>query len=228
MLMATTSPNNLRKISFLKSGYPNYFRRDVHKLLFFGYERVRPFINFETEEPTITIRIAQEIDKGLDTLGLLPESILKKRYNVIPEFPKIKIKDPQNIKDEYVRFDIVVLDSRSLPRRRYIIEAKRLRKNGFAIGKYCSDGIMRYIEDVYASEFPEAAMIAFWQDSDSAYWFGELARKFKEDKVDDKMAVSQSLESIEIISELPNEWVSIHRRRSGSEIILFHLFLESL
>lgn len=225
--MAIISQNTPKKISFLKSGYPQYFRRDVHKLLFFGYERVRPSINFDTEEPTITVRIAEEIDKGLDTIGLLPDSILKKRYNVVPEFPKIKLKDPLNIKDEYVRFDIVVLDSRTIPRRRYIVEAKRLRKNGFAIGKYCSDGIMRYIEDVYASEFPEAVMIAFWQDSDFTYWFGELLRKFNEDKKDNKMAVSQPLESIEIISEFSNEWVSKHTRKSGNEIILFHIFLES-
>ena len=93
--------NNSGKIkSFFRSGYPIYFRRDVHILLAYGYNSIRAEINCNTEEPTITVRIATAINRGLNTFGLLPDKLQKQPYAVFPEPAEIKLKDPHNIKDE--------------------------------------------------------------------------------------------------------------------------------
>ncbi|MDQ3749639.1 MAG: hypothetical protein M3367_11625 [Acidobacteriota bacterium] len=224
--MEIISPAKPDKIkSFLQSDYPDYFRRDVHTLLAFGYDSIRHEINCDTEEPTITVRMAEAINIGLNTIGHLPDRLQREPYSVFPEPAEIKTKDLKNIKDEYIYFDVVFEEStRTIPRRRYTVEAKRLKTNGFSIGKYCDDGIMRFVNEVYASAYPEAAMIGFFQDKDVNYWFGELARKFKEDEKHKKMLVELNLTKINVVSQILNEWFSIHQRKSGNKILLFHIF----
>lgn len=229
--METTSQTNSNKIkNFLQSGYPDYFRRDVHTLLAFGYNSIRSEINYNTEELTITVRMTEAINTGLDTIGLLSDRLQRKPYAVFAESTQIQTRDDKNIKDKYIYFDVVFLESggRAIPRRRYTVEAKRLKTNGFSIGKYCDDGIMRFVNEIYASAYPEAVMIGFFQDKDIKYWFDELTRKFKEDEKQNKMAVELNLTKIILISEIPDEWLSTHKRKSGNKIHLFHIFWDCL
>jgi len=226
--METTSHTESKKTkSFFQSiGYPKKFRRDVHSLLNFGYKNVKASINANTQEPTITGRIAKEIDKGLQSIGLLPEALLKPHYVVIPENSEIKLEDLNNIKDEFIRLDIVILDNRKIPYKRYVIEGKRLKKKNFsqAIDKYCNVGIMHFVDEIYASDSPEAMLVGFWQDEDAKHWFDELTRKFEENEK--TMNVDEKLISFKVIPEISDEWVSIHQRKSGSKIILFHILLD--
>ncbi len=87
---------------------------------------------------------------------------------------------------------------------------------------------MRFVNEIYASAYPEAAMIGFFQDRDINYWFEELARKFKEDEKPNKMAIELNLMEINVIPEISDEWLSVHQRRSGNKIHLFHIFLDCL
>lgn len=228
--MEKISQNNSKKINILEqSGHPNYFRRDVHELLSFGYTKVRPTINADTEEPTITARLAEAIDKGFNTIGILPERLAKKPYSIKAETVEIETKDLKNIKDKHIFYDIVFEEvGQTIPRRRYTFEGKRLKKNKFSIGLYCADGISRFVEEIYASDCPEAAMIGFYQDADVNYWFKELTRKFKENEQDNKMQLIENLTKKLVISDFSNEWVSLHQRKSKGRIILFHIFLECL
>jgi hypothetical protein len=223
--MENISQNNTSKIkSFFQSDYPDYFRRDIHLLLAFGYTSIRSEINLNSEEPTITVRMAEAINTGLNKIGLLPDRLQREPYSVFPEPAQIKTKDPKNIKDEYIYFDIVFEEStRTIPRRRYTVEAKRLKTNGFSIGKYCDDGIMRFVNEIYASVYPEAAMIGFYQDKDVKYWFDELTRKFTEDAKPKKMGVKSDLTKFEVVTSITNEWFSMHQRNSGKKILLFHI-----
>lgn len=217
--------NNTSKIkSFFQSGYPDYFRRDVHLLLAFGYNSIRNEINPNSEEPTITVRMAEAINTGLNKIGLLPDRLQREPYSIFPEPAQIKNKDPKNIKDEYIYFDIIFEETtRTIPRRRYTVEAKRLKTNGFSIGKYCDDGILRFVNEIYASAYPEAVMIGFYQDKDVAYWFDELTRKFNEDAEIKKMSIESDLKKVEVIVPITNEWLSIHKRSSSDKIHLFHI-----
>lgn len=218
--METTSQNNYKINILEQSDYPNYFRRDAHYILGQGYQDVRSKINSETGEVKITVQIYEAIEKRFDGFGF-PEKIMNRRY-------AIKAEDPKTYKDSIKRLDIVVQTTEpSQIRTRYIFEAKRLKKNGFPIGLYCGDdGIMRFVEEIYASECLESAMIGFYQDSDVNYWFSELTRKFKENEQENKMQVLEGLTQFQVISEFSNEWFSLHKRINGSPIILFHIFLD--
>ena len=219
--METTSQNS--KINILEqSGHPDYFRRDAHYILAKGYQDVRNKINSKTGEVKITVQIYEAIEKRFDSFGF-SEKILNRRY-------AIKAEDTKIYKEEVKRLDIVVQTTEPSQKRiRYIFEAKRLKKNGFPISLYCGDdGILRFVNEIYASDSPEAAMIGFYQDTDVNYWFKELTRKFKENEQDNKIQVVENLTQFQIISEFPNEWFSLHQRKSGSGMLLFHIFLECL
>lgn len=224
------TPTELKetKSFFQSQGYSRKFRKDVHTLLNYGYKEVKPTLTSETQEPTITGRIAEAIDKGLQELGLLPDEVLKPHYVVIPEFSKIQFSDLKNEKDFFLRLDIVILNNQKRPYKKYIVEGKRLKKENFidAIKKYCDHGIIRFVEEIYASDIPEAIMAGFWQDEDLKHWFDELVQKFDDDEI--KMCVEEKLKPIKIIPEILHEWYSIHRRKSGSKILLFHIFLDCL
>lgn len=226
--METALPIELKKTkSFFQSvGYSKKFRKDVHILLNFGYKQVRATIDTNTHEPTITGRVAKEIGNGLEQIGLLPEDVLKPHYVVIPEESNIKATDPKNIKDKFIRLDIVILNNQKRPYKRYVIEAKRLRKDRFKVDKYREDGVMRFIDELYASDSPEAIMVGFWQDEDAKHWFGELAREFEENET--TMAFAEKLSSFNVIPEISDEWVTVHQRKSGNKIILFHILLDCL
>lgn len=224
--MEITLHLELRKTKsfFQSTGYQKKFRKDVHTLLDFGYKRVRATINADTQEPTITGRIAEEINKGLQTIGLLPESVLKPRYVVIPENSKIKTTDPNNIKDSFIRLDIVILNNRKIPYKQYVVEGKRLKKKNFsrASDKYFDEGVTRFVDETYAADSPEAMMVGFWQDESATYWFDEITQKFEEKELN----VEEKLTLVEIIPEIPLERFSVHKRKSGNKILVFHVLLD--
>lgn len=211
------------KINILEqSGYSSYFRRDAHYILANGYQDIRSKINSETSEVKITVQIYEAIEKRFDSFGF-PEKIMNRRY-------AIKAEDPKIHKNEIKRLDIVVQTTEPSQKRiKYIFEAKRLKKNGFPIGLYCGDdGIMRFVNEIYASDCPEAAIIGFYQDTNVNYWFNELNRKFNENEQENRMQITENLTQLQIISEFSNEWVSLHERKSGNTVLLCHILLECL
>ncbi len=226
--METTPNSKLKNIKsfFQSTGYPKKFRKDVHILLNFGYQQSRTSLNAKTQEPTITGRIAEEIEKGLEELDLLPESVLKPHYVVIPENSRIKSTDTNNIKDKFIRLDIVILDNRKRPYRRYVIEGKRLKKKNFseAVDKYCNIGIKNFIDEIYASDSPEAILVGFWQDENARHWFDEIIQNFTDNEK--ALSVQDRLIVVKVIPEITDELVSSHQRKSGSKIILFHILLD--
>jgi hypothetical protein len=205
--------------------YPSVFRRHAHILIAYGYTAVRPTLNKDTEEPTITIRIYQWIKKSLKEYKNLPDMILDCRYNIIAEPPLIEEIDPQNIKDTHRFLDIVVEDSQFIPRQEIIFEAKRLKKKDFTIGKYCQDGVLRFVDNIYGTESSEAVLIGFWQDGDVKHWLNQLKKSFANDSLG-TMKVKKNLRLVSIIKSFPDEWMSRHGRKSGDDIILFHIFLD--
>jgi hypothetical protein len=205
--------------------YPSVFRRHAHILIAYGYKAVRPTLNENTEEPTITIRIYQWIKKSLKEYKNLPDIILDCRYNILAEPPLIEEIDIQNIKDTHRFLDIVVEDSQFIPRQEIIFEGKRLKKGDFTIVKYCKDGVVRFVDNIYGVDSSEAVLIGFWQDGNVKHWLSELKRSFTNDS-SGTMKVKKNLRSVKIISDFPHEWISRHGRSSGKDIILFHIFLD--
>ena len=138
-------------------------------------------------EEEITGLIVEAIEKKLDA-PFLPERL--DRYSVGEEKP-IAVEGRTGKRRR--RLDLVVISGQNRPRPKYIFEAKRLRKNGYSISRYlCEDGLQCYINRVYASQYPEAAMIAYVQSDTLSYWENELKRSFDND-LNNSFCVKQAL-----------------------------------
>jgi len=205
--------------SFARSSYDYGFRRDAHQLLAWGYQDALPGIHYNLQEEEITGLIVEAIEKRLDNPST-PEEF--DRYSVDEEKP-IAVEGRKGKKRR--RLDLVVVSGHSRPRPKYIFEAKRLRKNSYPIGKYVGeDGLQCFVKGVYASQYPEAAMVGYVQSDAESYWESELKRSFDGDLNND-LRIIQLLQKVQVLSSMPDVWVSEHGRITGSSIAMYHIFL---
>jgi hypothetical protein len=77
---------------------------------------------------------------------------------------------------------------------------------------------------VYASQYPEAAMVGYVQSDATSYWESELKQSFDGDRNDD-LRIIQLLQKVQVLSSMPDVWVSEHERITGSAISVYHIFL---
>ena len=205
--------------SFTRSSYDYGFRRDAHQLLAWGYQDALPEIHCNLIEEEITGLIVEAIEERLDNPST-PEKF--DRYSIDEEKP-IAVEGRKGKKRR--RLDLVVVSGHSRPRPKYIFEAKRLRKNGYPIGKYVGeDGLQCFVKGVYASQYPEAAMVGYFQSDVASYWESELKRSFDGDPNSD-LRIIQFLQKAQILSSMPDVWVSEHERKAGNLITVYHIFL---
>jgi len=204
--------------SFARSSYDYGFRRDAHQLLAWGYQDALPQIHCDLQEEEITGLIVEAMEKRLDSPST-PEKF--DRYSVDEEKP-IAVEGRKGKKRR--RLDLVVVSGHSRPRPKYIFEAKRLRKNGYPIGKYVGeDGLQCFVKGVYASEYSEAAMIGYIQSDVASYWESELKRSFDED-LHNNLCIIRLLQKVQVLSSISDAWFSEHKRTEGSSIAIYHIF----
>lgn len=205
--------------SFARSSYDYGFRRDAHQLLAWGYQDVLPQVHCNLTEEEITGLIVEAIEKRLDD-PYTPEKF--DRYSIDEEKP-ISVEGRKGKKRR--RLDLVVVSGHSRPRPKYIFEAKRLRKNGYPISEYVGkDGLQCYIKGIYASQYPEAAMVAYIQSDAATYWENELKRRFNHDPNND-LCIKQIVQKTQVLTSLPDAWVSEHERVVSGSITVYHIFL---
>jgi hypothetical protein len=205
--------------SFAQSSYDYGFRRDAHQLLDWGYQDALPEIHCNLQEEEITGLIAEAMEKRLDNPST-PEKF--DRYSIDEEKP-ISVEGRKGKKRR--RLDLVVVSGHSRPRPKYIFEAKRLRKNSYPIGKYLGeDGLQCFIKGVYASQYPEAAMIGYVQSDTASYWESELNRSFVNNPNND-LRIIQCLQKDQDLYSMTDVWVSEHKRTTGSSITVYHILL---
>ena len=203
--------------SSARSVYEYGFRRDAHQLLAWGYNDALPQLHRNLMEEEITGLIVEAIEIRLDSL-----STPKKydRYSIDEEKPiAVEGRKGKNRR----RLDLVVV--RHLrPRPKYIFEAKRLRKNGYSIGKYVGkEGLQCFIQGVYASQYPEAAMIGYIQSDNESYWKTKLEQSLCKDS-QNNLCLMKPLTNVKNSPSIPDLWLSEHKRMKGSEIAIYHIF----
>ncbi len=205
--------------SFARNSYDFGFRRDAHQLLDWGYQDALAEIYCNLQEEEITGLIAEAMEKRLDNPST-PEKF--DRYSIDEEKP-IAVEGRRGKKRR--RLDLVVVSGHSRPRPKYIFESKRLRKNSCPIGKYVGeDGLQCFVNGVYASQYPEAAMVGYVQSDAASYWESELKQSFDENSNND-LRIIQLLQKVKVLSSMPDVWVSEHERIIGSSITIYHIFL---
>lgn len=212
------------QLSNLWSVYGEVFRLHAHQLLAWAHADCRHRFHDGLTEPDMT--------------GLLAEA-MKSRLNTHPETPEaydhywIGDQEPHSpageLGNDRLRLDITVIRNGVRPRLTFVFEAKRLRTNGYPIGKYVGDGGMGdFISGRYAADAPEAAMVALFENRDPDYWHSELRRAIDEDSKSESpsLKLTQALSALTILAELPHELESTHQRHGQLPIRLFHIFLE--
>ena len=204
--------------SFTLDVYNNRFRQDAHQLIAWGYRDAAPQIHSDLVEEEITGFIVEAIEKRLDD-PYTPERF--DRYSIDEEKP-IAVEGRKGKKRR--RLDLVVASGHFRPRPKYVFEAKRLRKNGYPIGKYIGEGGLQcFVKGVYASEHSEAAMIGYLQSDDAIYWETELHRSFKHSS---DLCIKQLLQKAQVLSSITDVWTSEHERKENDSIIIYHIFLD--
>lgn len=196
--------------------YEDSFRRIAHQLVVWGHQDASGEINSESVEEEITGLIVEAIRDRLDTEEGFD------RYSVAEEVP---LAIEGRVGKQRRRLDIVLESSHSQPRPRYIFEAKRLKKNSFAIGRYVGDeGMLCFVLGIYAAHYIEAAMLGYVQSDTVSYWSQELKRRFDSDEKND-MRVSKALKKVQV-KGCPDILVSEHERKGNASITLCHLFVD--
>lgn len=207
--------------SFTLDSYFYGFRRDAHQLLSWGHQEALPQIHCDLAEEEITGLIVEGMRAKLKD-PTIPERFYD-RYSVGEEKP-LGVEGRTGKRRR--KLDIVV--ESNLPREirpEYIFEAKRLRKNGYPIGKYIGkDGLQCFVKGVYASQYPEAAMVGYVQSDATSYWESELKRSFNGEP--NSVRIIQFLKKAQVLSSIPDVWVSEHERITGSAIAVYHIFLD--
>lgn len=194
--------------------YEKSFRKDAHQLIAWGYQDSLNLIQANLEEEEITGFIGEAIEEKLN------DPNTHKRFERYSLHIEKRIPWKGRTGKRQPRLDIMIEYSGSKPRAEYIFEAKRLCKGTNTIGKYTGkDGMECFIDERYASQYPEAGMIGYIQSDDCSYWEKELNRKLDKD-------YNNQLQSIKIIDSLPHEYFSKHERKSGRLITIYHIFLD--
>jgi hypothetical protein len=206
--------------SFTLDAYDYGLRRDAHQLLAWGHQDAFPTIHCNLEEEEITGLIVAAIEKRLDDPAI-PKRFY--RYDIHEEKPSaVEGRTGKNRR----RLDLVVVSAHNRPRPKYVFEAKRLRKSSNTIGKYVGeDGLQCFVGGVYASQFPEAAMIGYLQSDSVEYWESELSRRLSNDRKNE-LKVKQLLCRSQTESVIADSWHSQHERAGNIPITIYHLFLD--
>lgn len=204
--------------------YGEAFRLHAHQLLAWAHQDVRSRFHPGLTEPDMT--------------GLLADA-MKLRLNAHPDTPAafdhywVGDQEPHSpageLGNDRLRLDITLIRNGIRPRLTFVFEAKRLRTNGFPIGKYVGEGGMGdFISGRYAADSPEAAMVGLFENQTAAYWNNELRRAFDEDHRSEasKLRLQSRLTAVEVLGALPGELQSTHLRSFGLPLTIFHIFLD--
>ena len=197
------------------------FIRRAHQLLFWGHQAARLKFSSETEEEVISQLIYEAIEKLTGESLELPSEYF--RLGVQNESP---ISSGGRTGKRRKLVDIVLIDYDTRPRYILYCEAKRLYTPPASnLKKYMAEGINRFIDGHYAPDHQYAVMLGYLQSDGPDYWASELKKCLDEPKNIAPRPLS-SLTPCHIVDDLPHEWTSRHRRVSGSEIQLYHIFFD--
>lgn len=206
-----------RLIPFALDGYDYGFRRDAHQLVVWGHQGASANINSDSAEEEITGAIVEAIRDRFDELDAYFD-----RYSIAEELP---LAVEERVGKARRKLDIVIEDSKSKPRSRYVFEAKRLKKNAFSIGRYVGEeGLLCFVRSIYAARYAEAAMLGYVQSGTVEYWSQELKRRFDDDKKNE-MLVLKTIKQVQV-EGCPDVLVSKHERKENAAITLCHLFVD--
>jgi hypothetical protein len=195
------------------------FRCHVFELIGWGFRDAEQDIRKMEHEEDITGLIRKAIRKKLDS----DPSPRLKYYSVHNEDP---VDDLGTLGKNRPRVDILFEYGGTRPRLRYSLEAKRcarvIHKSRYTI-KWYAEGIAAFLAGTYATDSPEGGLLGLIQSDDEKFWTSELARLLEADV---SLACKTPLAESQLITDMLDVALSRHQRKDGSDIDLYHAFLD--
>jgi hypothetical protein len=217
--MTINSQTLLPDLKYFRS-FSNAFRIKAHTLISWGYRGSVSRIESDShEETTITGYISEAINNRLRAFD----------YPIWCEDFSVKENSPvekEGCEGKYRPQPDLIIEGNMRGRPQYVFEAKRLKKAGYGIGKYLGeDGLGCFLNGKYAARYDEAAMLGYVQSDSPGYWQKEIQDKINQKK--ENLNLFSGPQDTEIANDLPNEWLSVHKRESVKRLIsIFHILLD--
>ncbi|NIV00956.1 MAG: hypothetical protein GWN55_06460 [Phycisphaerae bacterium] len=195
------------------------FRIHAHHLIYLGYLDARPKMKSGDDETSITGYITEAIQNRLEA----PDPPRWYKQYFVRDDPPIYTEGRTG--RARLRLDINI-EANWEGRPNYCFEAKRLRKKGFPVSKYVgSEGMECFVNGLYASRYPEAAMLGYIQSDSVEYWREEVM--FEIDQKAEILHLKSPQQDVKIIEAFPIEWSSKHDRMNvGHPITIYHILLD--
>lgn len=215
----------------LAAEWNDYFvvlREDAHQLLAWSYADTRLKLAEAKDEYEITGFLADGMDARINSPQTPDRFTLYAIHNEKPTSPSGELGKQRP------KLDIQIERCGLRPKAYYTFEAKRLRDDEHSsvrdtLRHYLGDdGVLRFVSGRYVPESLETVMLGCIQAHDAEFWFTQVSNAFDSDEAKDEplFALIERLRRIDVISDFPDERVSVHARASGVEIRIFHLYID--
>lgn len=204
-------------------------REDAHQLLAWSYADTRPRLATARDEYEMTGLLADGMEARINCSETDYRYTRYAIHNEKPTSPSGQLGKTRP------RLDIQIELCGVRPKPHFTFEAKRLRDDANSgirdtMRHYLGDeGICRFVNGHYSPESSEAAMLGLIQAHDSAFWMAHVGHAFASEDSNrgpKAFGLIAALQPANVIPEFPDEHVSVHARPSGSEIRIFHLFID--
>jgi hypothetical protein len=210
--------------------YIKVLREDAHQLLAWGYGDTRPKLADAKDEYEMTGLLAEAMEARIDAPETPERFTLYAVHNEKPTSPSGELGKKRP------RLDIQIQRCGVKPKPSFTFEAKRLRDDagankGDTMRHYLgADGLLRFIGGRYGADSREAAMLGCVEANDAEFWFAQVRNAFDFDAANGgkQLASVGGLEHVAVVPEFPDEYVSVHKRSSGTSIRIFHLFIDCI
>ncbi len=203
--------------------FTNRFRKDVHQLIAWGFEKAKSQITTDDEED-----ITGDIYKCIKNLLRSGQQSWFRHYTVKNEDPFSA--EGRKGKDRKVT-DILIEWVVGKHRPEYIFEAKPLNysKTYQRTSNYTDEkGMCRFIKGEYAeytARYPEVAMIGYVLSDTLECWQLRLFNAINEKR--EALQLVSSQKKVIVIEAFPLEWISEHKRGSSKiPVKIYHVLLD--
>jgi hypothetical protein len=208
--------------------YLAVLREDAHQLLAWSYSDTRAALVSARDEYDMTGLLSSAMHERINSPHT-PERFTF--YSVHNERP---ISPAGELGKARPKLDIQIERCGVRPKRFYTVEAKRLRDDEKAsvvatLSHYFgADGVGRFVSGRYEADGIEAAMLGCIQAHNAAFWFERFEATFASDATSgrDEFKLAEPFRRCSVISDLPDEASTLHRRADGSRIRLMHVVLD--
>lgn len=216
-----------RAVTANAGDYQTVFLRHVHCLLQLGYASMTPADFRDEEEEVISGELRRHIRHVLHEQ---PAARWMRHYEVHNEDPEDNVCHPGQTelrrgKDRPV-IDLRFISSRTTPRKRFCIEAKRLHR-GDSVSQYVGPaGLGCFLDATYARDHLAAGMLGFVQTRTPEDWAGSIKAKIESSAHALPLASGAKWEKRRLRDGPTHTFMSKHHRATaGMGVDIFHTLL---